>query len=59
LLLKEDILTLIAEEKDQFNQYIQLCAHYNIQIDPIAAAMSKATVGTLNQLLVLLTTKKN
>jgi hypothetical protein len=48
---KEYLLFLISEEKERFGGYSQLCAHYQIQPDPIALARHQATVEILRKLL--------
>ena len=46
------ILSMIAEEKEQFNEYSQLCAIYKIQPDPIAIAKHHGRMEILQILLM-------
>lgn len=48
---RERVLELLSEEKETFSLYLQLCNHYQIDMDPIAAAASKATTSILKKLL--------
>lgn len=48
---KEFLLSLISEEKERFGQYSQLCALYQVQIDPLAAARHQGKLEVLQCLL--------
>ena len=48
---KELLLSLISEEKERFGEYSQLCAHYQVQPDPIVLARHQAKLEILRQLL--------
>ena len=48
---QEQLLHLLAEEKETYNNYVQLCNFYQISPDPMATAAHQAKIQTLNQLL--------
>jgi len=48
---KEIILSLIAEEKDNFNKYSQLCSIYQVPTDPLVVARSQGRLEILQLLL--------
>lgn len=48
---KELLLSLISEEKERFGEYVQLCALYQIQPDPIAMARHQGKLEVLQMLM--------
>ena len=48
---KEKLLSLISEEKEQFGEYSQLCAIYQVKPDPIVVARHQAKLEVLETLL--------
>lgn len=48
---RDDLLDLLAQEKESFALYERLCAAYKTKPDPIAIAVSKAKIELLQQLL--------
>jgi hypothetical protein len=48
---KELLLSLIAEEKERFGEYSQLCAQYQVEPDPLVMARSLGMMETLQKLL--------
>ena len=48
---KEFLLSLISEEKERFGRYSQLCALYQVQIDPLAQARHQGKLEVLQKLL--------
>ena len=48
---RDVLLDLLAEEKEAFALYEQLCARYQTSPDPVAVAASKARMLLLQQLL--------
>lgn len=48
---KEKLLSLISEEKEQFGEYLQLCAIYQVKPDPIVVARHQAKLEVLETLL--------
>lgn len=51
MITKDLILSIISEEKEKFGEYSRLCAHYQIQPDPLALAKHQAKMDTLSFLL--------
>jgi len=54
VLSKDNILDLISNEKEKFNEYSLLCTHYKIQQDPLAVARYSSTIEALEMILKLL-----
>ena len=48
---REYLLELIAEEKDQYNSYLQLCRYYQINPDRLATASFQARINLLEKVL--------
>jgi len=48
---KQDILELISFEKETYGQYMQLCAHYQIDPDPRAISFYRGKMKILTSLL--------
>ena len=51
MITKENLLTLISEEKNVFAQYSQSCAQYQIDLDPLAEARHRGRLEALQALL--------
>jgi hypothetical protein len=51
MISKQQILELISEEKEKHSSYLQLCAYYKIEPDPIAIAKCSTKVETLDHML--------
>ena len=51
MLIKEVLLSLISEEKENFGKYSQLCAAYQIQPDQLAIARHQGRVESLQHML--------
>ena len=49
--IKEYLMQVFAEEKEQFSQYSQLCARYQSNQDPIIVAKHKAKIQLLQQIM--------
>lgn len=56
---RELLLSLIAEEKEKYSEYSQLCAHYQIQENPQAQSRSQGKLEILNHLLKILGSTKS
>jgi hypothetical protein len=54
MITREKVLLLIAEEKEQYNSYTQLCTNYNIEPDQIAEARHQSIIETLEAMLKLI-----
>lgn len=54
MLSREKVLELIAEEKDKYSSYLQLCAFYKIEPHPIAYAKCLAKTEILEHILKLI-----
>lgn len=48
---KDDLMDLLAAEKEAFALYERLCARYQIPPDPTAIAVSQAKIQLLEQLM--------
>lgn len=48
---RDVLLSLIAEEKESFSQYCQLCSQYLIPEDPLATARHQGRMEILETLL--------
>jgi hypothetical protein len=48
---RDEILSLIAEEKEIFSEYTQLCRNYQIMPDPIAVSRSQGRLDILQKIL--------
>jgi hypothetical protein len=51
MLSKQHILDLIAEEKNKYSAYLQLCTYYKIEPDLIALAKCSIKTETLEYML--------
>lgn len=51
MLSKQQILDLIAEEKNKYSSYLQLCSYYKIEPDPVAIIKCSTKVETLEFML--------
>lgn len=54
MITKEKILTLITEEKELYNKYSELCAHYKISPDKLVVAKHSSIVETLEMMIKML-----
>lgn len=54
MITKDKVLSLIAEEKEQYNLYMQSCAYYNIDPDQLAKARHLSKIETLEVMLKLI-----
>jgi hypothetical protein len=51
MITKEILLSLISEEKDNYNKYVTSCANYQIQPDALATARSHGRLEILQRLV--------
>lgn len=51
MLTRQQILDLIAEEKSKYSTYMQSCAYYKIDPDPIATTKCQSKIDLLENLL--------
>ncbi len=56
---REQILTLISEEKERFARYSELCSQYQVPPDPVAVANKDGKLEILQRLLKDANTSKN
>ena len=52
MVTRERLLALIAEEKENYSKYFQLCTFYQIQPDPLAQANHRGKLQILQNLLL-------
>lgn len=45
------IMRMIAEERDVYEQYVEVCAHYSIKIDQTIQTLHQNRVSILEKLL--------
>ena len=48
---REDLVQLITEEKEYYNQYLRLCERYQIPPNQVATTVAKAKMELLQKLL--------
>ncbi len=51
MLSKQHILDLIADEKEKYSSYLQLCTYYKIDPDPLATVKCLAKIETMEHML--------
>jgi hypothetical protein len=51
---RDKILAFIAEEKDKFSSYSQLCVFYKVNLDPYVVARHNAKIEIMEKFLKLL-----
>ncbi len=54
MLSKQHILDLIAEEKERYSAYTQLCAFYKIEPNSLATVKCLAKIETMEHMLKLI-----
>lgn len=54
MLSKQQILDLITEEKNKYSSYLQFCAYYKIEPDPMVTVKCSTKVETLDFILKLM-----
>jgi fructose-1,6-bisphosphatase len=52
--IRDQVIKMITEEKDQYLSYKTLCARYKITPDPIATAIVMAKTETLETIVKIL-----
>lgn len=49
----DELLSLIAEEKESYGSYLRLCARYEIDPHPVVTAISQTKIQLWEQLISL------